>query len=76
MAKPLTLKQLNTHQGATWVEFRIYPTANGFQYCVLEALCWVGRVLYDHSRREYLKDWRCWESKPTKEEMEAAKWEN
>ena len=27
------------------------------------------------SKNQYGKTWRCWERKPTKEEMEAAKWE-
>ena len=68
LQKPLTLEEAKT-QIAVWVErlpvlsgvrATIYPETYSSAY---------------RSENNYGKTWRCWTTKPTDEEREAAKWE-
>jgi hypothetical protein len=75
MIKPLTVKQLSVHQGAVWVEFRQFTSANGWKEGLIEALFWTDRVFAGLTRSEYLVEWRCWERKPSLKERAFAPWE-
>lgn len=76
MQKPLTLHQLSIHQGKMWVEFKEFSSANGWQDGLVETLFWTDKVFEGFKRCEYLVHWRCWASRPTDEEREAAAWES
>lgn len=89
LQKPLTIKvlkqMLNCHVWVEIIDHTIFAdTAADFDGWGLVSFSYV-RMWYkksadfvkvDHHFENYLKTWRCWTSRPTDEERQAAKWED
>lgn len=74
---PMTLYEVNHHQGPVWIEYRL----GGGGMCdegVASALIAAHRYAkhYELSNCRYGKDYRFWEVQPTAEECAAAVWED
>lgn len=78
-ARLIAFKGLMKHEGKVFVEFREFPTANGYCDSVSQAFWWIERLVkhYDFKIRLFCegKDWRMWTSEPSKEQMELVEWE-
>lgn len=81
LIKPMTLEEVWKEEDPVYVEGKNGALYIGDFYASMSAKNgWDMQTLGSAKPQliledDYGKNWRCWERKPTKEEMEAAKWE-
>lgn len=86
--KPMTLEEVREKDDEElWVESRERGSGHMQGYCELSIFSSFNGyerfdfypcgsdIAYDYKPRDYNRDWRCWERKPTNEERSAAEWE-
>ena len=83
MQKPLTLEEAINSEWTVWVEINGWTNPRAGDVWASIRLEWyamfafVGESLrYHAAMNQYGKGWRCWASRPTDEEREAAAWES
>ena len=83
MQKPLTLEEAINSEWTVWIEINGWTNPRAGDVWASKRLegyamfAFVGESPRSHAAmNRYGKGWRCWASRPTDEEREAAKWEN
>jgi hypothetical protein len=83
MQKPLTLEEATGSDWTVWIEIEGWEHSQACDVWISEKLDGYAKVaLIGQSKRahvaleRYGKGWRCWASRPTDEEREAAAWES
>lgn len=77
LAVPMTLYEVNCHQGPVWIEYRL-GGGGMCEYGVASAMIEAHRYAQHYSIENcwYGKDYRFWAVQPTREACTAAVWEN